>query len=86
MADVPTVAVVPDPPQVPMMHLLLRVSKEDFATTARRLAKEQGIWVPPTCMSTTDPAVQRVELSVGDATMEFQPAELAEIFAGLTGT
>jgi len=86
MADVPTVTVVPDPPQVPMMHLLLRVSKEDFAAAARSLAKERGIWVPPTCMSTTDPAVQRVELSVGDATMEFQPGELAEIFAGLTGT
>jgi threonine aldolase len=86
MADVPTVTVIPDPPQAPMMHMLLRVGKEDFAAAARRLAKEQGIWVPPNCMSTADPAVQRTELSIGDATMEFEPAELAEIFAGLTGT
>jgi threonine aldolase len=85
LADFPTVTVIPDPPQVPMMHLLLRVGKEDFAAAARRLAKERGIWVPPTCMSTADPAVQRIELSVGDGTMEFEPAELAEIFARLTG-
>jgi hypothetical protein len=69
-----------------MMHMLLRVSKEDFAAAARRLAKERAIWVPPNCMSTADPAVQRIELSIGDATMEFESAELAEIFAGLTGT
>jgi threonine aldolase len=86
MASVPSVTVIPDPPQVPMMHLLLRVSKEDFAAAALRLAKDRGIWVPPNCMSTADPAVQRIELSVGDATMEFEPAELAEIFAGLTGS
>jgi threonine aldolase len=85
LASVPGVAVIPDPPQVPMMHLLLRVSREDFAAATRRLAREHGIWVSPACMSTTDPAVQRIELSVGDATMDFQPAELAEIFAGLTG-
>jgi threonine aldolase len=86
VADVPGVTVIPDPPQVPMMHLLLRVSTEDFVTAARRLAKDRGIWMPPTCMPTADPAVQRIELSVGDGTLEFQPAELAEIFAGLTGT
>jgi threonine aldolase len=86
MADVPGVTVIPDPPQVPMMHLLLRLSKEDFAAAARRLAKDRGIWMPPTCMPTADPAVQRIELSVGDGTMEFPAAELAEIFAGFTGT
>jgi threonine aldolase len=86
LADVQGVTVTPDPPQVPMMHLLLRVTKEDFAAAARRLAKEQGIWTPPTCGPTADPAVQRTELSVGDGTLEFQPAELATIFAGLIGT
>jgi hypothetical protein len=80
------VTVIPDPPEVPMMHLLLRVTTEQYATAAQRLATDQGIWTPPTSMATVDPAVQRVELSVGDGTMDFQPAELAEIFARLTGT
>ena len=86
LAGVPGVTVIPDPPQVPMMHLLLRVSKEDYAAAAQRLAKERGIWTPPTCMPTADPGVQRLELSVGDGTLEFRPAEMAEIFAGLTGS
>ncbi len=86
LASVPGVTVIPDPPQVPMMHLLLRVSEEDYAAAARRLAAERGIWTPPSCMPTVDPAVQRLELSVGDGTLEFEPAELAEIFATLTGS
>jgi threonine aldolase len=86
LSDVPGVTVIPDPPQVPMMHLILRVSKDDYAAAAQRLAKDHGIWTRPDCMPTADPGVQRLELSVGDGTLEFEPAELAEIFAGLTGT
>jgi threonine aldolase len=86
LAAVPGVTVIPDPPQVPMMHLLVRATKDDYAAAARQLAKDRGIWTPPTCLPTPDPAVQRLELSVGDGTMEFEPAELAEIFASLTGT
>jgi hypothetical protein len=67
-----------------MMHLLMRVSQDDYAAAARRLAAERGIWTPPSSMPTLDPAVQRLELSVGDGTLEFEPAELAEIFTTLT--
>lgn len=86
LADLPAVTVIPDPPQVPMMHLLLRVGRDDYAAAARRLATDEGIWTPLACMPTIDPAVQRLELSVGDGTLEFASAEMAAIFAGLTGT
>jgi len=86
LAGVPGVTVIPDPPQVPMMHLLMRVSKDDFGVAARRLATDRGIWTPPSCMPTADPCVQRLELSVGDGTLEFQPAEMADIFGELIGT
>jgi len=86
MAGVPGVTVIPDPPQVPMMHLLMRVSQDDYAAAARRLAAERGIWTPPSSVPTLDPAVQRLELSVGDGTLEFEPAELAEIFTALTAS
>jgi hypothetical protein len=36
-------------------------------------------------MPTGDTAVQRIELSVGDATCELEPAEVREIFASLVG-
>ncbi len=83
LSDVPGVGVVPDPPQTPMMHLLLRTSAESFAAAARKLAADQGIWTWPDPMLTGDPAVQRVELSVGDATRALTPSEVADIMAAL---
>jgi threonine aldolase len=85
-AAVPGVTVIPDPPQVPMMHLLLRVRQDDYIASARRLAAEQGIWLSPGSTPTADPAVQRLELSVGDATLAFSATEVAAIFAALTGS
>ena len=85
LSGIAGITVVPDPPQAPMMHLLLRVARDDYAKAARRLAEDQGIWVPPVRTPTADPAVQRLELSVGDGTLEFTPAEVAEIFVGLLG-
>jgi threonine aldolase len=86
LAGVPGVRVIPDPPQVPMMHLLLTASRDDYGKAARRLAEDSGIWTSPEPMATADPNVQRLELSVGDATLQFTPEELAGIFAGLTGS
>jgi threonine aldolase len=83
LAGLPGVRVVPDPPQVPMMHLLLEVPADAFGQAARRLAREQAVWVSPSVMPTGDPAVQRIELSVGDGTCELDPAEVREIFARL---
>jgi len=85
LAGTPGVTVVPDPPQVPMMHVLLAISKDDYVAAARELADQRGIWIPPDCLTTTDPGVQRIEVAVGDATLDFRPAEVAEIFAGIAG-
>jgi hypothetical protein len=68
-----------------MMHLLLTADRDDYASAARRLAEDSGIWTSPEPMRTADPSVQRLELPVGDATLGFTPEEIAGIFAGLTG-
>ena len=86
LAAVPGVTVIPDPPQVSMMHLLLRADRDDYAKAAWRLAEDSGIWTSPEPSGTVDPGVQRMELSVGDATLEFAPQELAGILGGLTGS
>jgi threonine aldolase len=87
LAGLDGVRVVPDPPQVPMMHVLLRTSPEAFAAAARRLAEERQIWVANREPAlTTDPCVVRLELSVGDATCALEPAEIRAIFAELAGT
>jgi threonine aldolase len=83
LAEVPRVRVVPDPPQAPMMHLLLRTTPEAFAAAATRLAREQGIWTFPQAAATADPDVVRLELAVGDATCELAPDQVAEIVAAL---
>jgi len=83
LRDLPGVTIVPDPPQTPMLHLLLRTSAEDFAAAARRLAAEQGVWTWPAAMSTPDPGTQRVELAVGDATLALRPGEVREFIRAL---
>jgi threonine aldolase len=80
---VPGLVVVPNPPQTSMFHVRLAVSAEGLEANIRRLATEQRLWTFQRAMTTGDPAVQRVELSVGDATLQFEPAELATIFAEL---
>jgi threonine aldolase len=85
LGDVAGVRVVPDPPQVPMMHLLLDTTRDRFAAAARHMAAEQGIWAWPEAMTTIDPGVQRVELSVGDATCALEPDQIRDIIAALIG-
>ena len=72
---------MPDPPQV--SNLLLSTTPERFAAAARRLAVERLIWTWPTAVTTGDPAVQRVELSVGDATRALSAAQVRDIIAAL---
>jgi hypothetical protein len=82
--DLPGVTVVPDPPQTPMLHLLLRTPPEAFTAAVRALARE-GLWTWERAMTTGDPAVQRVELSVGDATLALQLPEIRDAVARLAG-
>jgi threonine aldolase len=80
--DLPGVAVVPDPPQTPMLHLVLRTGPEEFTAAARTLA-EGGLWTWERPMPTGVPGLVRVELSVGDATMALSTAEIREAVAAL---
>ena len=83
LRDLPGVKVIPDPPHTPMLHLLLRTPAAEFATAARRLATEQGVWIGPDTMSTADPGIQRTELWVGDATLALRPGEVRDFIRTL---
>jgi threonine aldolase len=85
LRDVPGVTVVPDPPVTPMMHLLLDVDAEQFRATTVAIAEDEGLWTWPGCYPTDDPARQAVELTVGDATMQFTPEEVAGVIGRLLG-
>ncbi|WP_104522723.1 threonine aldolase family protein [Blastococcus atacamensis] len=81
--DLPGVTVVPDPPQTPMLHLLLRTTPEAFPAAARRLAADEGLWTWPQAARTGDPGVVRVELPVGDATLALTVGEIRTAVAAL---
>lgn len=75
LRDLPGVEVVPDPPHTTMMHLLLHREAEPLRATVLRLAREEGIWTFWYLESTGCLGVQRVEVDVGDATLDFSPEE-----------
>jgi threonine aldolase len=77
------VTVVPDPPQTPMLHLLLATSPEAFRQRALDHARE-GLWTWAQAMPGLDPRTCRVELSVGEATCAMSPQEVAEVVSGMT--
>ena len=83
--DVPGVTVLPDPPQAPMLHLLVRTTPEAFTAAARALAADEGLWTWPEPQTTADPGVQKVELSVGDATLALTPDDVRRAVARLAG-
>jgi hypothetical protein len=55
------------------------VDRVVFVANARRLAEEQGIFTWPGTVATDTPSIRGVELTVGDATLQFTPAEVARI-------
>ena len=83
LADVPGVRVLPDRPQVSMMHLVLDVNPERFAANARRLAETEGLWTWAEARSSDDPNSVRCELTVGRATSDLSPAEVAAAIGAL---
>lgn len=83
LRGVPNVEVVPDPPQTPMMHLHLRVGEDAFRAAACRIARERAVFTFPRSAPGLLPSVRVVEFTVGDATLEFTPGEVAEIIAEL---
>ena len=82
--DLPGVTVLPDPPQTPMLHLLLRTGADGFAAAALGLA-ETGLWTWERATPTADPGVQRVELPIGDATLALPLDEVRSAVAQLAG-
>ena len=79
LARIDGVDVVPDPPQTPMLHIHLRTTASVALAGVRRLATEERIWAVGGTAPTDTPGIRRIELSVGDATLVFSPAEAARV-------
>lgn len=79
------IRVLPDPPQSPMMHVQLEVSADELRERAIQIAETEGIWTFAEPYASDHEHLQRLELSVGDATMSFRPSEVCKLIARLSG-
>jgi threonine aldolase len=81
LADVDGIEVVPDPPQTPLFHVLLRGDHERLADAALEIAEERKVFLFADPSSTTSPSWQKLEVMVGEVTLALEPAEVASLFA-----
>ncbi|MDQ2851692.1 MAG: threonine aldolase, partial [Actinomycetota bacterium] len=77
------VTVVPDPPHTQMMHLLLQADQNTVEENAARILERDGLQTFRTAQPTIDPNVVKVELTVGRATMQLSPDEVAAVIREL---
>jgi threonine aldolase len=83
LATIDGVTVVPDPPVTNMAHLYLRTSRDGFAAATRALAMEEKVWTWSHLGTADMPDRVVVELTVGDASLEWTPEEARDLVAGL---
>ncbi len=74
---------LPHPPHTNMMHLFLRGENDRLRDAALDLAAETGIWTFDRLAPTPLPALHKVELTVGDATMDLSVAEIAGLLGAI---
>ena len=85
LSKIDGVEVVPNPPQTPMMHLLLRTTPAAFTAGVRRLATDEKLWAWGMSSPSDVPGDRKVELYVGDATMDLDTREIAAAVRALLG-
>jgi threonine aldolase len=82
---IPGVEVIPDPPQSPLFHVALPVTRQDLETRALNIARRDGLWTFAAPFAVDAPRRLRVEFVVGDATLTFTAEEIRRLFAELAG-
>ncbi len=83
ISAVPGVTVLPDPPQVNMMHVHLDLSPEAALAARDRVARETGLWLFGSAAPTALPGRSRFELYVGEAALAVSDDALEAAFAAL---
>ena len=80
LSSVDGLEIVPNPPQTPLFHVLLRGDRERLADAALSVAEERKAFVFADPSSTTSPSWQRHEVMVGEITLALAPDELRELY------
>jgi len=83
LARLDGVAVVPDPPQVAMLHVHVRGELERVNDELFAIAEERGTLIASGFSRTPVADVQRTEIGVGAPTLEVPTGEIAELYGEL---
>lgn len=83
LSSIEGIEIAPNPPQSNMMHVFLRGDKDRLEAAALDIAREQGLWLFKALAPSSLPSHYRLELTVGDATMELSEDEIAAAFQSL---
>ena len=81
LAQVDGIEIVPDPPQTPMFHVLLRGDHDRLAEAALGLAEERRVFLFADPDPTTSPTTWRHEVMIGESSLALAPEEVAELYA-----
>jgi threonine aldolase len=79
----PQIEVTPKSPHTNMMHIFVRGDKERLETAAVELARESGTWLFGDLNTCTVPNYFKLEISVGDATLDLTKEEIGALFRQL---
>ncbi len=79
LADLPDVEVLPSTVQSSMMHLRLRVTPEELRARALEIARREGVWTFARPFACEGGSLQRIEFTIGDATLGFGPDEVRDL-------
>ena len=85
LGEVDGVEVIPDPPQTPLFHLLLRGERDELERRSLELARERGVWLFGPLQPAASDRAGRLELNIGEPALEISPAEAAELFSLVLG-
>ncbi len=83
LSELDDVELVPDPPATNMMHVYLRAPAERLTDAMRRLAEDEHVWTWSKVYPTERSQWQVVELTAGDATLEWSASEVREVVSRL---
>lgn len=83
LASLAGLSVVPDPPQTAMLHVLARRPLEALREATFDLSEETGVWFAGDWQETADPATQRLELSLGEASFDIPLDEVRTLWLEL---
>lgn len=80
LASFPQIQVVPNPPHTNMMHLFLHGERDKLIEAALDIAEETGTWLFAALAPTPLPSYHRLELTVGDATLDLPDEAIRTLF------